>query len=105
MASPALICDTEQWKALQVRQLVASLALRGLYALISIRQQAHFCFFFFCFHLEQAHVGTIQKTHLRDLMADADRCKAMTAYDLDACARDISSLCVRACVCGFHLLS
>ncbi|CAL4936235.1 unnamed protein product [Urochloa decumbens] len=43
MASPALICDTEQWKALQ------------------------------------AHVGAIQKTHLRDLMADADRCKAMTA--------------------------
>jgi glucose-6-phosphate isomerase len=27
----------------------------------------------------QAHVGAIQKTHLRDLMADADRCKAMTA--------------------------
>jgi hypothetical protein len=45
MASPALICDTEQWKALQVRQLVAALALRGLYALISIRQQAHFWFF------------------------------------------------------------
>nr|CAB3493030.1 unnamed protein product [Digitaria exilis] len=44
MASPALICDTEQWKALQ------------------------------------GHVGAIQKTHLRDLMADADRCKAMTAY-------------------------
>jgi len=43
MASPALISDTEQWKALQ------------------------------------AHVGAIQKTHLRDLMADADRCKAMTA--------------------------
>ncbi|TVU44769.1 hypothetical protein EJB05_04225 [Eragrostis curvula] len=43
MASPALICDTEQWKALQ------------------------------------AHVNAIQKTHLRDLMADADRCKAMTA--------------------------
>jgi glucose-6-phosphate isomerase len=43
MASSALICDTEQWKALQ------------------------------------AHVGAIQKTHLRDLMADADRCKAMTA--------------------------
>jgi hypothetical protein len=44
------------------------------------------------------HVGTIQKMHLRDLMADADRCKAMTAYDLATCARDISSLCVRACV-------
>ncbi|XP_066326231.1 glucose-6-phosphate isomerase, cytosolic-like [Miscanthus floridulus] len=43
MASPTLICDTEQWKALQ------------------------------------AHVGAIQKTHLRDMMADADRCKAMTA--------------------------
>ncbi|NP_001105368.1 glucose-6-phosphate isomerase, cytosolic [Zea mays] len=43
MASAALICGTEQWKALQ------------------------------------AHVGAIQKTHLRDLMADADRCKAMTA--------------------------
>jgi hypothetical protein len=55
MASPALICDTEQWKALQVRQLVAALALRGLYALISIRQQAHF--WFFCFHLEQAHAA------------------------------------------------
>ncbi|RLN17313.1 glucose-6-phosphate isomerase, cytosolic [Panicum miliaceum] len=55
MASSALICDTEQWKALQ------------------------------------AHVGAIQKTHLRDLMADADRCKAMTAYDLTPCARDISS--------------
>jgi len=45
--------------------------------------------------VEQAHVGAIQKTHLRDLMADADRCKAMTAYDLTACARDISSPAVR----------
>jgi glucose-6-phosphate isomerase len=27
----------------------------------------------------QAHVGAIQKTHLRDLMDDAERCKAMTA--------------------------
>jgi hypothetical protein len=61
MASSALICDTEQWKALQVHQLVAALTLSGLYALISIRQQAHF--WFFCFHLEKAHVGTIQKTH------------------------------------------
>ncbi|EMS52088.1 Glucose-6-phosphate isomerase, cytosolic [Triticum urartu] len=43
MASPALISDTDQWKALQ------------------------------------AHVGAIHKTHLRDLMTDADRCKAMTA--------------------------
>jgi hypothetical protein len=48
--------------------------------------------------LEQAHVDTIQKTHLQDLMADADRCKAMTVYDLATCARDISSLCMRACV-------
>lgn len=55
--------------------------------------------FGFCFHLsvEQAHVGAIQKTHLRDLMADADRCKAMTAYDLTACARDIFLL-LRACL-------
>jgi hypothetical protein len=36
MASPALICDTEQWKALQVRELVVSLALRGFYALIRL---------------------------------------------------------------------
>jgi hypothetical protein len=48
--------------------------------------------------LEEAHVGTIQKMHLRDLMADANRCKAMTAYDLATCARDISSLYVHACV-------
>ncbi|KAF0928877.1 hypothetical protein E2562_010735 [Oryza meyeriana var. granulata] len=27
---------------------------------------------------EQAHVGAIQKTHLRDLMHDVERCKAMT---------------------------
>ncbi|XBI99653.1 hypothetical protein VPH35_019699 [Triticum aestivum] len=43
MASPVLISDTDQWKALQ------------------------------------AHVGAIHKTHLRDLMTDIDRCKAMTA--------------------------
>uniref|UniRef100_A0A0D9WP04 Glucose-6-phosphate isomerase n=1 Tax=Leersia perrieri TaxID=77586 RepID=A0A0D9WP04_9ORYZ len=55
MASSALICDTEQWKGLQ----------------------AHYDFVF-C-RGEQAHVGAIQKTHLRDLMDDAERCKAMTA--------------------------
>ncbi|KAG8061086.1 hypothetical protein GUJ93_ZPchr0003g16806 [Zizania palustris] len=27
----------------------------------------------------QAHIGAIQKTHLRDLMGDADRCNALTA--------------------------
>lgn len=28
----------------------------------------------------QAHVEDIKKTHLRDLMSDADRCKSMIAY-------------------------
>ena len=95
MASSALICDTEQWKALQVRERAVSLALRGLYLCsdLASRLTVGFCFHF-CWG-EQAHVGAIQKTHLRDLMADADRCKAMTAYDLTACARDISSPAVR----------
>jgi hypothetical protein len=33
----------------------------------------------------QAHVSATQKTHLRDLMTDADRCKAMTAYGILFC--------------------
>uniref|UniRef100_A0A0D9ZDU4 Glucose-6-phosphate isomerase n=1 Tax=Oryza glumipatula TaxID=40148 RepID=A0A0D9ZDU4_9ORYZ len=58
MASSALICDTEQWKGLQIGR-------------------AHYDFVFWCG--EQAHVGEIQKTHLRHLMHDVERCKAMTA--------------------------
>lgn len=29
----------------------------------------------------QGHVEEINKTHLRDLMADAERCKSMMVYD------------------------
>jgi glucose-6-phosphate isomerase len=42
----------------------------------------------------QAHVSTIQKTHLRDLMADADRCMAMTAYAILICSAVSLSLWV-----------
>lgn len=33
-----------------------------------------------CF-IMQGHVEEIKKTHLRDLMADAERCKSMMVYD------------------------
>jgi len=45
MASPALICDTEQWKALQVREPVADRI-----AASPMLWLAHCFFFFFCFH-------------------------------------------------------
>lgn len=35
--------------------------------------------------LSQAHVDDINKTHLRDLMNDTNRCQSMMVYDILIC--------------------
>lgn len=72
MGSSTLICDTQPWNDLKVIKLSNFDSFLDKIALFGGWFGTLIC--------GQAHLEDIKKTHLRELMNDAERCKSMMVY-------------------------